>query len=108
MLVAPNAFCTAVSAKPNLNLLLFRAADWLPWGQRITQLSRVQCDLQGKTGFGGLPMLVDHQSVEIEVPRMRWLMLNQNPASMSKFNSYLAEALTLYSFRPLICELFSI
>ena len=69
--------------------------DWLPWGQRTTALSRVQCDLRGKSGFGGLPLLADEKSVELEVPRARWLMLNQNPASMAKFNSYLAEALTL-------------
>ena len=71
----------------------------------MTALSRVQCDLRGRTGLGGLPIFADEKSVEIEVPRMRWLMLNQNPASSKKFNSYLAEALTLYALRAKICDL---
>ena len=71
--------------------------DWLPWGQRTTVLSRIQIELKGKSGFAGIPLLTDYTDVELEVPRMRWLMLDQNPASMMKFNSYLAEALTLYT-----------
>lgn len=75
--------------------------DWLPWGHRTCALGRAQIDLGGTSGFGGFPFLdrylQDEGSVEIEVPRMRWMLLNQNPANLGKFNSYLAESLLLYT-----------
>lgn len=76
--------------------------DWIPWGQRSTKLNRVNCSLTGKSGFGGLPLFADEHNFDIDVLRMRWLMLDQNPVSMNKFNSYMAEALTLYTFRSKI------
>ena len=96
---------------PNLHISSFSAPeycpmnfygidfDWMPWGKRSTALSRVQADLRGKTGLCGRSLFTNQQSVEVEVPRMRWLLLDQNPATSGKFNSYLSEALVLYLLR---------
>lgn len=70
--------------------------DWIPWGKRNVTLTRVRCDVGGNRGLMGQKHLSDETDFEVEVTRMRWLMLDQSPANVGKVQAYVIEAYAMY------------
>ena len=50
----------------------------------------------GSTGLGGIPLLSDEEHMSIEVPKLRWVMTDQNLGIFNSLNTYIAEAFVFY------------
>ena len=70
--------------------------DFVPWGKKTSVWTAQDVTSLGSTGLGGIPLLSDGVHVSIEVPKLRWVMTDQNLGIFNSLNTYIAEAFVFY------------
>jgi Ca2+-binding EF-hand superfamily protein len=70
--------------------------DFVPWGAKTSVWTAHDMTIAGQAGLAGNKYLSDKERVSIEVPKLRWMKMEQNVGIFNSFYGMITEAFVIY------------